>query len=117
MSMVWRKTITELLDGVEAELCFSAPKRARTILAAYRTRVAAAKSGTAQKTLEREIETCLQSESYYRAAARRYIRSLFTSKVLAPLESLLKLAEEHNRRWEFKGIPWNRNTDYASSSL
>jgi hypothetical protein len=99
VSIAWRETITELLDGVETHLCPSAPRRARTVLAAYRLKAAAAESKNVQKRLEREIETCLQGKSYYRAAGRRYFRSSFAEQVLPALRSLLKLVEEHNRRW------------------
>lgn len=98
MTTSWKTTITELLDGVEAELCPSTPIRARAVLASYREAVDAAKSRTARRSLERTIDICIQSKPYYRAAARRYLTSQVTQKVVPVLKELLDLAKEHNRR-------------------
>jgi len=83
----WQRALLDFLSGVEANLCPSAPKSARTALARLRSDV---RCGT-KKATEQRVEALLQSRAYFRAAARRHIN--------AKLEDLLPRVERVLQEW------------------
>ena len=86
----WQRAVLELLDGVEADLCPSAPKAARTALARLRLEVP---KGT-QKATWPQVEALLESKPYYRAATRRYLGARVLTDLTEALEALRELAEQ-----------------------
>jgi hypothetical protein len=69
----WKKIFVDALNGVERELCPSSPKRVRVAIADFRILLDSVSSIRARERFERDIETFLESESYLRAATRRYM--------------------------------------------
>jgi hypothetical protein len=65
--------IVALIEGTEAKLCASAPKRAHAALLQFREDVAKVRTTADQKRYERRLERLLQSAPYFRAAATRYL--------------------------------------------
>ena len=94
----WKENMDELLDGVEDELCRSAPKKAHSILQEFRQRVARVKFRRERRAIERELEAVMKSAAYFRAAGRRHIAAL-CEPVIPMLEELVELLDEHNRKF------------------
>jgi hypothetical protein len=90
----WKRTMEDLLDGVERELrSFSVPSRTRLGLSAFRTRLRAGRVVGGRKRFEQELEAFIESNSLVRAAAVLYLQSIMVPAVEAA-NAALKKAEK-----------------------
>lgn len=95
----WVATMKSLTEGVESNLCRSAPERLRSELRAFGTRSTSMLGRAARRQFERDLEAYLESLPSLRAAARRHIRSA-AQETLDHLESVLKMMEEMQKMME-----------------
>ena len=94
--------ILGLIDGIERQLRSSTPKRARARLAEFRALVPTVRTTSDRRRYEVELEKLLQSASYFRGAAWRYL----TPKAVAALHAatdVLKLASSVLRKYHAQG--------------
>jgi hypothetical protein len=88
----WKRTMEDLLDGIERELRPSAPARTRLGLNAFRVRLKAGRIAGGQKRFEQELEGFIDKHFAVRGAAERYISARLIPAVDAANVALKKAA-------------------------
>ena len=73
----WKDSALEMVDGFEEHLSASAPRSAHICLDNARLEIRRAKNQREMKAIERRLEALLNSRSYFRGAAQRFIRTGF----------------------------------------
>ena len=91
----WKTTSLNMVDDFQSHLAASAPKRAKLRLEEFRQRLARARNRREATAIEAELERLLQSQPYYRAAARRSIQAGLRAAI-SSLQALLSLARRYN---------------------
>ena len=89
----WPAATASAIDGLEQNLCRSAPKHLRSELQAFRVRLATIRGQVARRRFECELDSYVESTPAPRAAGKRYIRDQMRD-VLVGLERLLTLTEQ-----------------------
>jgi hypothetical protein len=69
----WKNFAIDLIDGLERQLCSSAPKTARLQLAELRECASKATTVKARKSCEQRLDKLVESTPFFRAAARRHV--------------------------------------------
>ena len=80
--------MTDLLTGVERELCSSAPTEARVTLHSFRKRLNQCRVIRKRKAFDRDLEAFLQSKPCLRGAAKRHIRKIAPPAIEAAIAAL-----------------------------
>lgn|GEM_PF-6625236 len=80
----------DAVDGIGANLCASTPASVRARLQQFRTDVSAATTRAKQKRLESSFERFVQSKSYLRASAKRYLSPRIVAAINQATEALRK---------------------------
>lgn len=91
----WKSIIVPLIDGLDAQLCPSAPRKAHTILKQFRTLALGAANARERKRIEKGLDLLVESTPYFRAAARRYL-TCELKNALEGMERLVPMLREQN---------------------
>jgi hypothetical protein len=84
----WKRSVEDLLDGVERELGASPPIRAHLALEAFRKRLADGRITRRREKIEQDLETYLESEPFLKVAANRHLRKIVVPAVKEALEAI-----------------------------
>ena len=90
----WKDLFVDWIDEIERQLCRSAPKKAHKRLAQFKERVLESRRTSELKTIETEFDALLNSQSCFRAAARRSVLADFRM-LAAKLEEILRQLRAH----------------------
>jgi hypothetical protein len=91
----WKNFVISLIDGLERQLCSSAPKTAKFQLAELRECASKPTTVTARKLCERRLDRLSESTSFFRGAARRHVgehADIAIDGIEWSLEGMTKLA-------------------------
>jgi hypothetical protein len=97
----WTTVMTDLIDGVEANLRAAVPKNARVRLREIRQGVTKARTKAGRKKLERMLESFLQEKAYLRGAAKRYVIPKVVATMTAAANAITKataVLEKYEKR-------------------
>jgi hypothetical protein len=103
----WKDFIIALIDGLERQLCRSAPKAARLQLEKLRECASKASTAAARKSCERKLDRLTESTPFFRGAARRYVgerADIAIDGVERVLEGMIKLARVQGNKKAVRGI-------------
>jgi hypothetical protein len=91
----WKNFAIDLIDGLERQLCSSAPKTARLQLAELRECASKATTIKARKSCEQRLDKLIESTPFFRAAARRHVgerADITIDGIERSLEGMINLA-------------------------
>jgi hypothetical protein len=91
-SVEWQSTMTELVDGIAANLCASTPAIARRRLREFRKQATVARTRAQQKQFEHAFESFVELKPYLRASVRRYLSPRIVALLTEANELLSKAA-------------------------
>jgi hypothetical protein len=106
-SREWRNFASELIDGLERQLCSSAPKRAKLQLAELRECASKATTAKARKAWERRCDRLGESTPFFRGAVRRHIgeqMDIAIDGMDGAIEAMAKLAKAQGNTKAERGI-------------
>jgi hypothetical protein len=89
----WPTITASAIDGLEQNLCRSAPKRLRSELQAFKVRLTTIRGQVARRRFEREFDAYVDSSPTLRAAGKRWLRNKMRD-IVGGLERLLTLTEK-----------------------
>jgi hypothetical protein len=91
----WENFTIGLIDGLERQLCSSAPKTAKLHLAELRECASKATTANARKLCEQRLDRLSESTPFFRGAARRHVgehADIAIDGIERSLEGMIKLA-------------------------